>query len=126
MQSHFYRIQILARLWILAPNMRQKPNLYCTVTGREDCASSPTSLNRSISKLENRAVILHPCCGNLILRNLHFAPPCLFGLLRLWRRTFTLPTAFSLARGGFFFRSTLRSRILDGLIAHHFCLPYHH
>jgi hypothetical protein len=95
------------------------------VIGREDCASSPTSLNRSISKLKNRAVILYPCRGNFILRNLYFAPPCLFGLLRLWRRTFTLSTAFSLARGGFFFRSTLRSRVLNILIVYYFCLPYY-
>jgi len=97
----------------IAPNMRRKLTPYCTVISCEGCASILASLNRSISNLENRAVIPHPSCGNLILRNLRFAPPCLFGLRSRWLRAFTLSTTFSIDRRGFFgnfFRST-------------FCLP---
>jgi hypothetical protein len=53
------------------------------------------------------------------------ASPCLCGLLRLWRRTFTLAITFFLVRDGFFFRSTLRSRVLDVLITHYFYLLEH-
>jgi hypothetical protein len=77
-----------------APNMRRKLTPYCAVTHDEDHANIPTSLNRSISKLENRAVIPHPSCGNLTLCNL-LAPLCLFGLRSCWRRAFTLLTIFS-------------------------------
>src|SRR5579871_4460675 len=71
-----------------------KVNPYRTVTGHKVSASLPATSKRSIFSLENRAVIPHPSCSNLVLRNMHFAPPYPFGLRSPWSSAFTLPTTF--------------------------------